>query len=97
MLNEVIQQHFRAFIDKRTSLYANLLSNKIVSICWAFPLSREKFILDCHLSALEDFNHLNQFWTQCLDNEEKKSYASLRPDMPTVEKPNTHELDKFNA
>lgn len=86
--------------------------NRILEICWFFPLSREKFKIKVRISLLNQNFYLNNsknklditqqkeilkdFWEK-LSKEEKKELHSKIPDTKTSENECLQDIDKFNC
>lgn len=94
-----LQSHtLYAFIDLRTKLAVIQNSQAPISLLWYFPLSKEKYIIKATYKLYKSDDQIaKEHWEKLVSKEERKSYHSLHPDMPTSEMPQQTDLDKFNA
>lgn len=100
-------------MDKRARFAQLLVDSPLVELLVYYPLSKEKYKLKSTLGYITsdkvqlpveyagDPARLRQvyqeFWQARVGKEEKKSYQEPHPDMVTVEKNKSSDLDKYNA
>mmetsp|Transcript_49921 Transcript_49921/g.57486 ORF Transcript_49921/g.57486 Transcript_49921/m.57486 type:complete len:237 (-) Transcript_49921:151-861(-) len=88
-----------SILDARSKIYKDLEGNEIVSLCWYFPLSKEKYRIKAKLTRIvKDFyegkkdqsyfeaKKFQEIWEKELSKEERKEFTELTPDTVTEEK-----------
>lgn len=88
-----------SILDARSKIYKDLEGNENASLCWYFPLSKEKYRIRSKLfrivkgcydekkeQPLLEAKKFQEIWEKDLSKEERKEFTELTPDTVTEEK-----------
>lgn len=85
--------------DRRSRFVGGLKSGEGVSVCFYFPLSREKFVIDGKLVVSSDESDplVKRAWNDWLSQEERNDFTRARPDLKKSAQIETYNAQDINT